>query len=543
MQRLLAQKAQFDKRYDQLVAKYAGACKDVETKADLVRFEAVSRGSADYGMLYRTVAAEVKSNIVGIYANDPLGATTWAYFHAEDCKSVDTLEAGLLLLRALGAAKLKETYELFKSAADEMKEQGGYESYSDDGSEDGYVSPDSDHYDSEDEPIKAAKGAGEEKDEESEEDGAEHEEGEEGADEDDEAEEADEGEEGDEGDEAAEPQEDGADDEVVDLVPSASLGAVDKRVPMLEVARQAGFQGDTNISAALWTVINTMEMRYGNPSSRVRELTAAAEALSAHEASVDDTAAAVLRSIATSGNPNPKAEPGAVSEAVKAALRAGEAEHLASLILTEAESELRHKKDCAVQLDPSDSAADIAQRLEFEKSALTNVRSHHARVTTMVDVFAQALAETDTPALRRELETLRNRAADLKMRVGVAESAVAAIHAAQTMTFATAVATLEPYAKALRAEFNKLASEPVHDLSNLKDLVVQAYHTAALHLHPDKNTRATEDAKAACARKLESCTAAKEALLARVAELADDIKLSESLANQHAAKRPRRAPP
>ena len=191
MQRLLAQKAQLDKRYDQLVAKYAGACKDVETKADLVRFEAVSRGSADYGMLYRTVAAEVKSNIVGIYANDPLGATTWAYFHAEDCKSVDTLEAGLLLLRALGAAKLKETYELFKSAAAEMKAQEGYESYSDDGSEAGYLSRDSEAYDSEDEPIKAANGVGDEEDEEEAgEGGAEDDDGEEGADEDDEADEA-----------------------------------------------------------------------------------------------------------------------------------------------------------------------------------------------------------------------------------------------------------------------------------------------------------------------------------------------------------------
>ena len=540
MQKLLAQKAQFDRRNARLVSQYAGACKDAATKADLQRFEAVSRGSACYGTLYRTVAAEVKSNIVEAYDQDPLGATMWAYFLAEDCKSVEALEAGLLLLRALGAAKLTETYELFKSAAAEMKAQEGYESYSDDGSEAGYLSRDSDVYDSEDEPIKAAKGAGDEEDEEEAgEGGAEDDDGEEGADD---ADEADEGEEGDEGDEAPEPHEDGADDEVVDLVPSASLGAVDKRVPMLEVARQAGFQGDTNISAALWTVINTMEMRYGNPSSRVRELTAAAEALSAHEASVDDTAAAVLRSIATSGNPNPKAEPGAVSEAVKAALRAGEAERLASLLLTEAERELQHKKDCAVQLDPSDSAADIAQRLEFEKSALTNVRSDHARVTTMVRVFAAALDETDTPALRRELETLRNRAADLKMRVGVAESAVAAIHAAQTMTFATAVATLEPYAKALRAEFNKFESGLVSDVSSLRELVVQAYHAAALHMHPDKNASATEDAKAACARKLERCTAAKEALLARVAELADDINLADSLADQR-AKRPRLAPP
>ena len=331
----------------------------------------------------------------------------------------------------------------------------------------------------------------------------------------------------------------------MELVTSASLGAVDTRMPTLEVARQAGFQGDANISAALWTVIKSMEMRYNNPSSssRVRGLKAAAQALSAHDASVDDTAAAVLRSIAPSGNPNPKAESGGVSEAVKGAIRAGEAERLASLLLTDAKNELEHKQVCAMQLDPSDPAADIEQRLEFEKSALTNVLLDHARVTTMVDLFAAALAETDTPALGRELEKLRNRAADLKMRVGVAEAAVAAIHAAQTMTFATAVATLEPYAKALRAEFDKLASEPVHDLSSLKDLVVQAYHTAALHFHPDKNTRATEDAKAACARKLASCTAAKEALLARVAELADDIKLSESLAHQRAAKRPRREQP
>jgi hypothetical protein len=72
---------------------------------------------------------------------------------------------------------------------------------------------------------------------------------------------------------------------------------------------------------------------------------------------------------------------------------------------------------------------------------------------------------------------------------------------------------------------------------------VRAYHKAAKNLHPDKNEGAHECTLDANARKLEKCIAAKDALLARVDELAEDAKLAESLEHQRAAKRPRFDPP
>jgi DnaJ-class molecular chaperone len=90
-----------------------------------------------------------------------------------------------------------------------------------------------------------------------------------------------------------------------------------------------------------------------------------------------------------------------------------------------------------------------------------------------------------------------------------------------------------------------LESEPENDeaVSSIKSLVVRAYHKAAKNLHPDKNEGAHECTLDANARKLESCIAAKDALLARVDQLAEDTKLAESLEHQRAAKRPRFDPP
>ncbi len=156
--KFLARQAMYDMHYARLVSDYANARADAGTNAYLLRFDAVSRRSTRYGTCYRVVTAEVQSNIVPIAAKDSRAAQTWAYFHAEDPTSCDTLEAGLLLLRALGPDKLKQTYELFMSADAKMQKDEGYES-SEDGtsSPSSYVSRDSAFYDSEDELITAAR--------------------------------------------------------------------------------------------------------------------------------------------------------------------------------------------------------------------------------------------------------------------------------------------------------------------------------------------------------------------------------------------------
>jgi hypothetical protein len=529
MQRILANKRQFDVRYGQLAAAYASAVAAPETKAELARFAAVSRRDARFGMLYRTVRAAVSANIVRIDAADPAGAETWAYFNARDssCQSVPTLEAGLMLLNGLGGDTLKETYTLFESAAADIQQYEGYEPHSYDGnSDDGYVSEDSDR---------------------SEHDEPEEEEGDEGDDESDEGDDDESDEGSDEGDDEGDDEgsdegddEDGSAD-VMDLAPIAARHDAPDAVflPALQVARKAGFQGESNVSAALWSVVRGLEERYANlrsSGSSARALANAASALSHEGDSLEQKAAAVTDLICTSSDP--KAKPGKVHDAVTAALKDGEGARLSDRLYAEAHADLKHSRVCAAQLDPSESP-DPATKLDIEQRLLDETRVDHARVTVMLAVVGRANAETPTPALEGEPESLRNRAANLAMRIAVAEATVAAIRAAQTMTFTTALETLEPYEPGLRKEFSKLESEHGQQcIDALHARTERAYRKAALQLHPDKSKAEDDLDPIARSDAFASCTAAKEALLAHIAAISDDIKLCEALR----AKRPRLDP-
>ena len=207
---------------------------------------------------------------------------------------------------------------------------------------------------------------------------------------------------------------------------------------------------------------------------------------------------------------------------------------LAERLLAQADKEADHSRVCASQLDPTQDT-DEDKRLSFEEAHLANVSAHLGRVSTLEDVYARASAKTPTQELAAEHARLRKQKADVERELAAANQNVDGLRAAKPVSFAAAVQSLAQFDPSLPAAFVQVQTDQSADVvSALVSRVEHVYRVASRVFHTDKNTGDTDEERDANVRALARLTAAKHALLARLAALTDD------LADSHRAhKRPR----
>jgi hypothetical protein len=337
--------------------------------------------------------------------------------------------------------------------------------------------------------------------------------------------------------------EDDEDEEGDELYPSVSAEAsaegqiVPRTAPSAlstcQLEKIGGYDGPNKRAAlALATVIELLETECKNKakSDRAKALAAARDVIpDTEEPLTPNEAEAAARDFIAKLDTRSRV-PEKLVKSVRAALVA-DPDELADMVADAAKDTRDECATVAAMLDPTQ--APLKEQEAFEKRVLTHMLAQIRRLEAHIDAHERADKLTPTGALSYALRELRTRRAALARQEAHTAATIARLGAAQRPTITTSAEVLgvtDQWADCLRV----VSPE---SLEEIKRVVNAAWRKAVLPVHADKVVNADAEAKAEAKAAYDRLHAAKEVLLARIAELQASASEPAAPLRARAAKR------
>ena len=452
------------------------------SRDDLVLLAATPRGHWKWEVLLSALSATIADSVVALDDALPERLSAYFYWRAADYAAPETRNAALCLLdahdKASGTGLIRAAARAFQRDAAATKDEEGIldDDQDDDGDAMTWVSEDSGEEDDDDEPAE----------DDEDQDGRY-----ESASADEHAESA---------------------NESMQLVPRPD--PVNSVISTSQLERIAGYDGP-NVRAAL-ALANSIqsleaECKSNARSGRASALVTALAAIPETEAKLAlDEAETAARAFAAALGTRPGAE--SLVGALTAAL-AHNADELADMVVGAVVDARDECATAAAMLDPTQ--APLNEQEAIERRAHQYMLAQIAKLEAQIDAHERATNLTPTGALSDALKELRTRRAALARQQAHTAATIDRLVAAQRPTITTSAEVLGVTSQWAES----LAVVSLESLASIEKVVNAAWRKAVKPVHADKMQQADAEAKAKAEATYSRLDAAKDALLARIAEI------------------------